>query len=190
MAKDRHRPGYYEEYSRKRGKKDRHRPGYYTEYNLKHPERLKRIGINIENKEENKQYKKTIKIYVSLPITGQESTVMERCMEAKERLEKIFKEADTQDYELEVVFPKDVDKIGTPEQDNTKSLGYWLGEDIKLLMNCDAVFLCEGYIRSGGCKLEYRCASLYKKTILKQCYPIAGNVFELEELISELDKRV
>ena len=57
---------------------------------------------------------KTIKIYVSLPITGQESTVMERCLEAKERLETIFKEADTQDYELEVVFPKDVDKIGTP----------------------------------------------------------------------------
>lgn len=56
MAKDRHRPGYYEEYSRKRGKKDRHRPGYYTEYNLKHPERLKRIGINVEKKEENKQY--------------------------------------------------------------------------------------------------------------------------------------
>ena len=60
MAKDRHRPGYYEEYSRKRGKKDRHRPGYYTEYNLKHPERLKIIGINVENKqyEKNKEEKK------------------------------------------------------------------------------------------------------------------------------------
>lgn len=97
-----------------------------------------------------------IKVYVSLPITGQESTVMKRCLEAKKRLEEIFNEADTQDYELEVVFPKDVDKIGTPEQDNTKSLGYWLGEDIKLLMECDAVFLCEGYIRSRGCYLEHK----------------------------------
>lgn len=130
-----------------------------------------------------------IKVYVSLPITGQESTVMERCMEAKERLEKIFKEADTQDYELEVVFPKDVEKIGTPEQDNTKPLSYWIGEDIKLLMECDAVFFCKGNSRSGGCQLEHRCATLYEKTILNQCYQIADNVFELEELISELDKQ-
>ena len=134
--------------------------------------------------------KKTIKVYVSLPITGQESTVMERCMEAKERLEKIFKEADTQDYELEVVFPKDVEKIGTPEQDNTKPLGYWIGEDIKWLMACDAVFFCKGNGRSKGCQLEHKCASLYQKTILNQCYTIADNVFELEELISELDKQV
>lgn len=131
-----------------------------------------------------------IKVYVSLPITGQESTVMERCMEAKERIEKIFKEADTQDYELEVVFPKDVEKIGTPEQDNTKPLSYWIGEDIKLLMECDAVFFCKGNSRSRGCQLEHRCATLYEKTILNQCYQIADNVFELEELISELDKRV
>lgn len=131
-----------------------------------------------------------IKVYVSLPITGQENTVMERCMEAKERLETIFKEADTQDYELEVVFPKDVDKIGTPEQDNTKSLGYWLGEDIKLLMDCDAVFFCEGYIRSRGCYLEHKCATLYHKTILSQCASIDYNVFVLESLVREIDKRV
>ena len=130
-----------------------------------------------------------IKVYVSLPITGQESTVMKRCLEAKERLEKIFKEADTQDYELEVVFPKDVDKIGTTEQDNTKPLGYWIGEDIKLLMECDAVYFCKGYSKSRGCQLEHRCASLYQKTILNQCYPIDDNVFELEELVDELDLR-
>lgn len=133
---------------------------------------------------------KTIKVYVSLPITGQENTVMERCMEAKERLEKIFKEAEIEDYKLEVVFPKDVDKIGTPEQDNTKPLSYWIGEDIKLLMDCDAVYFCKGNGKSRGCQLEHRCADIYEKTILNQCYTIANNVFELEELISELDKRV
>lgn len=132
---------------------------------------------------------KTIKVYVSLPITGQENTVMERCMEAKERLEKIFKEAEIEDYKLEVVFPKDVDKIGTPEQDNTKPLSYWIGEDIKLLMDCDAVYFCKGNGKSRGCQLEHRCADIYEKTILNQCYTIANNVFELEELISELDKR-
>ena len=131
---------------------------------------------------------KTIKIYISLPITGQENTVMERCLKAKERLEKIFKEADTQDYELEVVFPKDVEKIGTPEQDNTKSLGYWIGEDIKLLMECDAVYFCKGNGKSRGCQLEHRCASLYQKACLSQGYSIADNVFEIEELVDELEK--
>lgn len=128
---------------------------------------------------------KTIKIYVSLPITGQENTVMERCMEAKERLETIFKEADTQDYELEVVFPKDVEKIGTPEQDNTKPLGYWIGEDIKLLMDCDAVFLCANNSRSRGCCLEHKCASLYQKTFLSQSYSTSYNVLVIEALIEQ-----
>ena len=132
---------------------------------------------------------KTIRIYISLPITGQESTVMKRCLEAKKRLEEIFNEADTQDYELEVVFPKDVDKIGTPEQDNTKPLSYWIGEDIKLLMECDVVFFCEGYIRSRGCYLEHKCATLYHKTILSQCASTDYNVFVLESLVSNLDKR-
>ena len=133
---------------------------------------------------------KTIRIYISLPITGQESTVMKRCLEAKKRLEEIFNEADTQDYELEVVFPKDVEKIGTPEQDNTKPLSYWIGEDIKLLMECDVVFFCEGYIRSRGCYLEHKCATLYHKTILSQCASTDYNVFVLESLVRELDKRV
>jgi hypothetical protein len=138
----------------------------------------------------NREFMNTIKIYVSLPITGQEGTVMKRCMEAKERLEKIFKEADTQNYELEVVFPKDVDKIGTPEQDNTKSLGYWIGEDIKLLMECDAVYFCKDYYGSRGCQLEHKCATLYHKTILSQCATIDYTVSVLEAIVREIDKRV
>ena len=130
--------------------------------------------------------KKTIKVYISLPITGQESTVMERCLKAKERLETIFKEADTQDYELEVVFPKDVEKIGTSEQDNTKPLSYWIGEDIKLLMECDAVFFCKGNGRSKGCQLEHRCADIYGKTMLNELYRDEDNVLELELLVDEM----
>lgn len=43
---DRHRPGYYEEYEEKRNKRgkrpDRHRKNYYHDYNKAHPERLDR----------------------------------------------------------------------------------------------------------------------------------------------------
>ena len=126
-----------------------------------------------------------IKVYVSLPITGQETTVMDRCLTAKHQIEMLFATADNKGYELEVVFPLDVDKIGTPEQDNTKPLSYWIGEDIKLLMECDAVYFCKGNGKSRGCQLEHKCASLYQKTILNQCYTIADNVFELEELIEQ-----
>lgn len=131
-----------------------------------------------------------IKVYVSLPITGQESTVMERCLKAKQQIEMLFATADTKGYELEVVFPKDVDKIGTPEQDNTKPLGYWIGEDIKLLMECDAVFFCEVYDESRGCKLEHRCADIYEKTMLYEGFLNFSNACRIEDLVRELDKRV
>ena len=123
---------------------------------------------------------KTIKIYVSLPITGQETTAMKRCLEAKERLERVFEEADTDDYKLEVIFPKDIDKIGTPEQDTTKPLGFWLGEDIKLLMDCDAVYFCKGNEYSQGCYVERTCASVYRKTILEEWYDDSDILIDIQ----------
>lgn len=49
MSKDRHRKGYYEDYAKRTGKKDRHRKGYYKDYNKKHPERLARVGIHLDD---------------------------------------------------------------------------------------------------------------------------------------------
>lgn len=51
---DRHKQGYYLEYAKRTGKKDRHRKGYYKEYNKAHPERLKRVGINVNHENEDK----------------------------------------------------------------------------------------------------------------------------------------
>lgn len=132
---------------------------------------------------------KTIKVYVSLPITGQESTVMERFLRAKNQIEYLFGIANTKDYELEIVPPLDIDKIGTPEQDNTKPLSYWIGEDIKLLMECDAVYVCAGYPESNGCLLEYQCADIYEKTILCEGFLNFKNICRLEDLVNELDKQ-
>lgn len=67
---DRHRPGYYAEYARKRkaeGKPaDRHRPGYYQEYAKTHPEWAAKhpelLGNNdIESTKEPKPKKKKVK---------------------------------------------------------------------------------------------------------------------------------
>lgn len=50
---DRHRKGYYKDYAKRTGKKDRHRKGYYRQYNLAHPERLERIGIFVDEFEDD-----------------------------------------------------------------------------------------------------------------------------------------
>lgn len=49
MSTDRHKKGYYAEYAKRTGRKDRHRRGYYREYNIKHPERLERVGIDLDS---------------------------------------------------------------------------------------------------------------------------------------------
>lgn len=49
MSTDRHKKGYYAEYAKRTGRKDRHRKGYYREYNIKHPERLERVGIYLDD---------------------------------------------------------------------------------------------------------------------------------------------
>lgn len=132
---------------------------------------------------------KTIKVYISLPITGQENTVMGRCLKAKQQIEWLFATADnTRGYVPEIVTPLDADKIGTPKHDNSKPLSHWVGEDIKLLMDCDAIYLCEGYAESRGCQLEYKCASLYQRAILNQNGSISDNVSELEKLIKNREK--
>ncbi|MBO7595333.1 MAG: hypothetical protein J6T12_10205 [Salinivirgaceae bacterium] len=59
---DRHKKGYYAEYAKRTGKKDRHRKGYYKEYNKAHPERLKRVGINVDyDNKENIDFYLTLK---------------------------------------------------------------------------------------------------------------------------------
>ena len=102
----------------------------------------------------------------------------------------MFAAADTEGYKLEIVYPLDIDKIGTPEHDNTKLLSWWIGEDLKLLMECDAVFFCFGYDISKGCQLEYRCAEIYEKKILCEDFLNFTNECRLIDLVNELDKQV
>lgn len=38
---------------------------------------------------------------------------------------------------------------------------YYMGEDIKRLLMCDAVYFCDGWMSSNGCNAEYQIARLY-----------------------------
>lgn len=53
-----------------------------------------------------------------------------------------------------------------PEPD--KPYSYYMGKDIEALLECDAIFLCEGWQNSKGCMAEFEVARIYNKQILSE----------------------
>lgn len=91
------------------------------------------------------------KIYISLPITGEDiDKVKERAKRVKDRLTK---------YGMEVITPFDV----CDEKD--KSYSYYMGKDIEALIDCDAIYMCNGWSKSKGCQAELHIAVVYEKDI-------------------------
>ena len=104
--------------------------------------------------------KKKLKIYISLPIAGQEDTVYDRNNEA-------CKYAINLGYEA--ISPIDGNHIS--EEDLTthtqiERTAYYMGRDIEQVILCDAILMCEGWENSKGCKVEKFTAETYKKQVL------------------------
>ena len=51
-----------------------------------------------------------------------------------------------------------------PEPD--KPYSYYMGKDIEALLECDAIYLCEGWQNSKGCMAEFEVARIYGKEIM------------------------
>ena len=62
--------------------------------------------------------------------------------------------------ELNIITPFDV--CSEPD----KSYSYYMGKDIEALLECDAIYLCEGWQNSKGCMAEFEVARIYNKQIL------------------------
>ena len=62
--------------------------------------------------------------------------------------------------EWEIITPFDV----CPEPD--KPYSYYMGKDIEALLECDAIYLCEGWQNSKGCMAEFEVARIYGKEII------------------------
>lgn len=95
------------------------------------------------------------KIYISLPIMGYETTVRKRYDEAREILKK--------KYEEDIMFygPTNIDDFSNEGLDPNAPVHTWewhLGEDIKDLLKCDAIYMCDEWSKSRGCCLEYAVA--------------------------------
>lgn len=93
-----------------------------------------------------------MKVYISLPITGFPLDIV------KKRAGQYKEELHANGHE--VVTPFDAcDEPGM-------SYAHYMGEDIKALLECDAIYLAPGWHGSKGCTAEYEVARVYNKTII------------------------
>jgi hypothetical protein len=95
------------------------------------------------------------KIYISLPITGRDFDEVES--------EILYVSGVLEGEGYRVVTPIDFDV--NPDLD--KPYHELLGNDIKALMECDAICLCPCWEKSKGCQLEHFVAQLWDKEIIE-----------------------
>ncbi len=93
-----------------------------------------------------------MKIYMSIPITGHDIELQ------KARAAEIADHIITLGH-----IP--VDPFDTPEPPDTLGdrarYAYFMGEDLKRLLTCDAIYLDDGWQKSKGCILERTAGILY-----------------------------
>lgn len=93
-----------------------------------------------------------MKIYISIPISGHDLAAQRA--KAKEIADKLRK------LGHEPVNPFDTPEA-PPDMSDKERYAYYMGEDIKRLLMCDAIVICEGWNKSKGCCLEFHAASIY-----------------------------
>lgn len=92
-----------------------------------------------------------MKVYISLPISGKEKTAREKADIIKAALSRAGHTP---------VNPFDIyagDKPGYAD---------YLCSDLRALADCDAIFLCEGWQFSRGCRIERMFAEEFSKQIM------------------------
>ena len=101
------------------------------------------------------------RIYISIPISGHDiEEVKAKAIDISERLLWDVFELKKGRNRPGVITLFDV----CPEPD--KPYSYYMGKDIEALLECDAIFLCEGWQNSKGCMAEFEVARIYGKKIM------------------------
>ena len=101
-----------------------------------------------------------MKIYISIPITGQEATYEQRLDAAVEYVKKMYPKYDI------IITPKEVaERLENYEPMKPKYKDYLLA-DLKEIRHCDAIFMCRGWSDSDGCYAEWSFAWAIGLTIL------------------------
>lgn len=97
-----------------------------------------------------------MKIYISLPMKGYERSVRSRYDIAADEIRKEYPNA-------EIFGPTNIGYFNDNGLDPDAPVHTWawhLGEDIKDLLNCDMIYLCQGWKYSQGCLTERAVATV------------------------------
>ena len=97
------------------------------------------------------------RVYISLPITGFQ--LEERRAYAKKVAENI-REKSLDKEKIKTITPFDIN------EDLSLPYSQLMGKDIAALLECSAIFLCIGWEKSKGCRLEKATADIYDLEVL------------------------
>lgn len=94
-----------------------------------------------------------MKIYISIPISGHDlATQQRKALEVADKLRELG-------HETVSPLPPPIPPEGLTKKEE---YAFYMGEDIKKLLTCDAIFLCEGWADSKGCRFEAQAALVYE----------------------------
>ena len=101
------------------------------------------------------------RIYLSLPIKDTGYTTKERMKYADEVRRLLELRYGVRNENVIVITPFDVN-----ENEDKDSYARKMGNDIEALLECDAIYLCDGWQNSEGCMAEFEVARIYGKEII------------------------
>ena len=115
-----------------------------------------------------------VKVYVSGPVSN-------RAFEdTKQHFRRIA--AELRSSGLTPVDPTLIEQSSSPEENALKGWEDFMREGIKLLMDCDAIYMLEGYEHSRGAKLEWQLADKLGMHIWYEKY---GDFITKKEILNE-----
>ena len=92
-----------------------------------------------------------IQVYISLPMSGFEDTIRKRWDDAVNKVKEIF-----YDCNVTIVGPTNIDDFdyNGAKVPHDKKWSYYISKDVEPLLDSTHIFLCKGWEKSKGCKLE------------------------------------
>ena len=107
-----------------------------------------------------------MKVYISLPMRGQETTVRDRYEEAVKIIHNKYPEAIISGAQNINQFDENGYNGDDSINGREKPWEWYIGEDVKELLTCNSIFLCDGWENSDGCCVEYAVAVARKMLIM------------------------
>lgn len=101
------------------------------------------------------------KIYISLPMSGQEDTILERYTKAEFELKNKFGD------DIEIKGPYNVIDFKEPDKfEYDRDWCYYMAKDVEDLLRSDAIYLTKGWSKSKGCRVEKAISAEMEKEII------------------------